>query len=221
MENNQQKITMLQDLGIQFTTNKKTYKRRYGLFKCFCGNEFRCKITDVKSKNTKSCGCLKNNNQTTHGLRSHRLYRTWDGMMQRCFNQKRLNYKNYGAKGISVCDRWLDVSNFIEDMYPTFQEGLSIDRIDTKGNYEPNNCRWATKILQSRNTVKIRITNTSGYKGVTSIKRTNKFVSQIGVNSKKIYLGYFNTALKAAEAYDNYVIANNLEHTLNFKKQVK
>lgn len=158
-----------------------------------------------------------NEDKITHNLTHHRLYKTWNVMIQRCSNPKATRFDLYGGRGIKVCERWHSVENFIEDMYPSYQEGLSIDRIDGNGNYEPSNCRWTTKVIQSRNTRILKSTNTSGYRGVTSYNR--KFVAKIGVNNKAIHLGYFNTALDAAKSYDKYVIDNNLEHTLNFKKE--
>ena len=79
-----------------------------------------------------------------HGLWHHRLYPTWTAMMARCRNSKATGYEHYGGRGIKVCDRWLDVSKFIEDMFPSYKEGLRLDRVNNDGNYEPSNCRWAT-----------------------------------------------------------------------------
>ena len=156
-----------------------------------------------------------NQKKIRHGLRYHRLYKIWNGMVQRCINSKDTGYKNYGAKGIKVCARWHDVKNFIEDMYPSYQEGLTLDRENSNGNYEPSNCRWATKTTQSRNRIVRQSNNKTGYKGV-SIGRLNRFTAQIKVNSKTIYIGTFLDKLEAAKAYDKYIIDNNLEHTRNF-----
>ncbi len=215
MENNQKEIVLLRDLGMLSPKETSNYKKRYGLYKCFCGSEFKAQAKSIKSKHTKSCGCIGTSNK--HNLTHHRLYKTWLGMMQRCNNPKQISYKYYGAKGIKVCNKWLDINNFIEDMYPSFQEGLTIDRIDVNGNYEPTNCRWSTKTVQSRNTRKLMCNNTSHYRGVHFDNTINKWIAKICVNFKRIHIGTFNVAIDGALAYDNYVIENNLEHTKNFE----
>ena len=201
---------LLKDLGMRYPRKKSTQKKRYGLYQCqYCGKEFEAQVHDVKNGYTKSCGCLTT---ATHGLTKHRLYTTWASMKARCYNEKKPNYKDYGGRGIQVCERWLDIANFIEDMYPTWEEGLSIDRIDVNANYEPDNCRWTTDEVQNRNTRDIGKNNTSGYRGVSWSKRDNKWVGQIKVENKLIRLGCFKTALEGAKAYETYVRLNNLEH---------
>ena len=213
------KLILLEDLGRMYPNEKSTVKARYGIFKCYCGNEFKTQITRVKNGYTKSCGCyavevIKKTN-STHKLTEHRLYKTWNSMMQRCLNNSTPSYKNYGARGITVCERWKDVSNFIEDMYSTYQEGLSIDRINPYGNYEPNNCRWADRTTQAQNTRLIHSTNKSGYRGVCWHSRDKVWTAQITSHKKHVHIGYYDTALEAAKAYDYYVLSNNLKHTIN------
>lgn len=206
-------IILLEDLGMLYTKNsKRTY--RFGLYKCFCGKEFKAQSTSIKNKYTKSCGCTNG----THKLRGHRLYHIWNQMKQRCNNKNYTNYEYYGARGITICEEWLDINNFINDMYPSYKEGLSIDRIDNNKGYSKDNCRWSDKSTQVRNTRKIYSHNTSGYRGVHFNKKDKKWISQIVLNNKQIRLGNFNTAIEAAKAYDSYVINNKLEHTINFKK---
>jgi hypothetical protein len=86
----------------------------------------------------------------THGMWKHPLYKTWCNMRQRCYNQKDRRYKDYGGRGITICDHWLWFPNFIEDVGER-PEGCSVDRIDNNGNYTPENVRWATPTIQSRN----------------------------------------------------------------------
>lgn len=116
---------------------------------------------------TKSCGCLVKELHTKHGLRWHPLYRVWLGMKDRCYNVKKDRYPRYGGRGIIVCDRWKEsLENFIEDMYPTYTEGMQIDRINNDGNYEPTNCRWVTPKQNSMNKGS-QTGSTSKYKGGT------------------------------------------------------
>lgn len=211
MQNNQKELILLEDLGMHYPNETSNKKYRYGLYKCYCGNEFKADSKSVKRKRIKSCGCSR----FTHNLTNHRLYNTWSNMIRRCNNIKDERYKDYGARGITVCERWLNIENFIEDMYPSYQDGLSIDRENVNGNYEPSNCRWTTDNIQARNTQMLRRDNTTGYRGVYMNKKHKRYVSQIRVNSKYIYLGYFENKIDAAKAYNQYVIDNNLEHTLN------
>lgn len=209
-------LILLDDLGMIYPTEKSKFKYRYGFYKCYCGKEFRSRVSRIKTGYTKSCGCHRTKSITTHGLKNHRLYGVWFDMKKRCLDINNKSYEYYGGRGIKVCDRWLDIKNFIEDMNDTFQEGLSLDRIDNNKGYSPDNCRWATKETQSRNTRKIRSNNTSGYRGVYWYKNDKKWKAQIQVQYKIIRIGTFKTPLEAAKAYDQYIIDNNLEHTRNF-----
>ena len=217
-EKEYEKPILLEDLGTRFPTENSKKKRRFGLFKCFCGNEFEAITFHIKSGNTKSCGCLINQDKATHGLTKHRLYDIWNQMMQRCNNSEHKYYKDYGGRGITVCDRWHSIENFVEDMFPTFEEGLSLDRIDVDGDYEPSNCRWATKSVQARNTRLLRNDNKSGYRGIYWCKASNKWKANITFLGKKVHLGYFDTPEEGARIYDIFVIKNNLEHPTNFPK---
>lgn len=218
MENNQ--LTLIQDLGMLYPTEKSKRTARHAIFKCYCGNEFKAQVQNVKNKTTKSCGCHniaktveRNISRSTHNLTKHRLYSIWNNMIRRCEKENNKSFSDYGIRGINVCEEWHSVENFINDMYPTFCEGLTLDRKDNDLGYSKSNCRWTNRTIQSRNRRVIRSDNTSGYKGV--FKKGNSFVVKIGVNRKSINLGYFKNKKDGAIAYNNYVIDNNLEHTLN------
>ena len=208
---------LLEDLGLKYPTENSKRKYRYGLYQCqYCGKEFETQVQAIKNGNTKSCGCYQKRRAkeacTKHGARYHPLYLIWKSMKSRCSNLKDKAYPNYGGRGIKVCDRWRDVNNFIEDMYPSYTKELSIDRIDVNGNYEFNNCRWTDKETQQRNTRDIQVNNKSGFRGVSWSKVANKYIAMITVNYKVIYLGYHQTTLEAGKAYERYVRLHNLEH---------
>ncbi len=98
-----------------------------------------------------------------HGMRSHPLYKTWAEMRYRCENPKKWQFKYYGAKGISVCERWQHFPSFVEDMGDR-PDGCTLDRIDRLGNYEPSNCRWASRKEQANNSSWNRIIEFNGQK---------------------------------------------------------
>ena len=83
--------------------------------------------------------------------KDHRLYSTWKSMKSRCNNPNVSHYKYYGGKGVKVCNEWLDFWVFVKDMYPSFKEGLTLDRLDNNGDYSLANCRWSTPVEQASN----------------------------------------------------------------------
>ncbi len=126
-------------------------KHMYWFCKCDCGGSKVVQSPHLISGATKSCGCLQTDTFTTHNLSDHRLYNIWFGMIKRCTNKKYRCYKYYGGRGITVCNEWLDIKNFIKDMDDGYVKGLSIDRINNDLGYFKENCRWATAKQQSRN----------------------------------------------------------------------
>lgn len=114
-------------------------------------------------------------------------YWAWKAMKDRCGNPRNLSYKNYGKRGITVCDRWLEFENFYADMGDC-PKGHTLERIDNGGNYEPSNCRWATYIEQGRNR-RVRSDNKSRVSGVT--RESNRWKVTITVDRVRLYLGLF------------------------------
>lgn len=123
---------------------------------CDCGNSFEATGTKIRSGEVKTCpGCSKERvriSRVKHGMRGSAEYRIWTHIKSRCYNERVPEYKHYGGRGISMCDRWREsFENFLADMGERPTPGHSIDRRDVNGNYEPVNCRWATDIEQQNN----------------------------------------------------------------------
>lgn len=124
--------------------------------RCACGTEKTVSQGHLVRGATNSCGCVRIEKCTKHGFARVAKkvipeYRIWSTMRMRCFNPNQAGYAGYGGRGISVCARWDDFGNFLADMGRRPSPQHSIDRRNNDGNYEPDNCRWATPDIQSRN----------------------------------------------------------------------
>lgn len=204
---------------------RKEYKEGIWRCRCDCGTvrDVRTRLLLHKRSGSRSCGCLQrdvaqkqfleNNPNRTHGLsHRHRLYPTWKTMRQRCMNPNSHKYHRYGARGIKVCERWDDFSMFLEDMEGTWKEGLTLDRINNDGNYEPGNCRWATMAEQARNKgeAKMFIIDSLGYQP-EQLVRWEEFPDLANVMSE-----LFNGNMTEAANLDFYEM-HSLSHAIFIK----
>lgn len=173
--------------------------RYYWKCLCECGNTTLVLSTGFKLR--KTCGC--SNHGETHLMSNSPEHRAWSHLKSRCLHEGHIGYKNYGGRGIKVCDRWTEkgtgFQNFYADMGPRPSNLYSIDRIDNNGNYEPSNCRWATKTEQSNN------------------QRQNRFITWNGVTKSAAQWAKY---LGAPPSSVRYAIYNNTTDKL-FHKYLK
>ncbi|MEI6282734.1 MAG: hypothetical protein WCP82_08480 [Alphaproteobacteria bacterium] len=125
---------------------------KFGRVQCSCGSPPRyVGITALRSKQAQSCGCLHKERVTKHGEWKNPLFKVWKAMISRCSNTNDKRYPRYGGRGVVVCERWMDVHQFIADVERGYEPGLQLDRKNNDSGYEPSNCQWATAKQQTRN----------------------------------------------------------------------
>jgi hypothetical protein len=154
---------------------------------CDCGRESIVSGSALNCGKTKSCGCLTAENRkkakTTHGQSNSRIYRIWSQMKVRCFSKKKDNYNLYGGRGITICPEWLDFNNFFKWAVKNgYKDDLSIDRINVDGNYEPENCRWATRKEQQNNR---RVNRNFTLNGIE--KTVSEWAEELNISRSALY----------------------------------
>lgn len=173
----------------KLTFIKEEYRKKYSngavtkfaMFRCDCGTDKVINLSNVRRGLVKSCGCIV---ATQKGLSKTSLYKCYKHIRHRCLNPKDVNYKNYGLRGITICQEWLDdFSAFYAWATKNgYKEGLTIDRIDVNGNYEPSNCKWSTMKEQQNNRTNNRIIEFKGEK-----KTITAWAEQYGMSYRNLH----------------------------------
>jgi hypothetical protein len=154
--------------------------------KCDCGNTTTVRAGDLMSGKTQSCGCFGKEKRleanVSHGMSHNSTYSSWKAMKKRCNNPNEIDYKYYGGRGVIVCTRWKNsFENFYSDMGEK-PKGLTLERIDNNKGYSPENCYWATRSQQSRNTRTNRMIIYRGKKQCVA-----DWADEIGINYHALY----------------------------------
>lgn len=149
--------------------------------KCECGNTKIINFNNIKRGLVKSCGCIT---KTVNGMSKTRIYQIYRHLINRCYREKDISYKNYGNKGIIVCDEWKNdfMSFYNWSMANGYANDLTIDRIDVNGNYEPSNCRWVNMAVQQNNRSNNRILEYKGQK-----KTITEWAKYCGLSYRNLY----------------------------------
>lgn len=194
------RLTAVRELGLRS-------KKRFWLFRCECGSDYEADSAAVRRGRNKSCGCYRSEfmraRQLTHGGVRTPEYHSWQAMLERCRNPKNVAYASYGGRGIRVCSRWKSFANFKADMGPR-PDGMSLDRIEADGDYEPGNCRWADALIQANNKVNTIVVQHCGWDMPLVIACRAE-----GLIYATVY-GRLRRGIPAQQAFDEALIARGL-----------
>jgi hypothetical protein len=188
-------LTVIGEERIRRDTPKSKKKHSYCrnlILRCICGNQIKAYCSNVVRGDYVSCGCMRGSfskeRATIHGMTKSREYNIWIGMKARCLDIKATSFKRYGALGIKVCHRWLEsFQNFLDDMGLCPSVNHSLDRYpNNKGDYTPNNCRWATPKEQARNTKNNVYIIYNGRRRLLV-----EWAEELGIKSQTIYVRIF------------------------------
>lgn len=203
------RLTVIASLGVR-------KRKQFVLTRCECGNTFESALSNIRSGNTLSCGCLRKETTsiraTKHGYRNTRLYRVYTAMLQRCNNPNDRSFCNYGGRGITICAEWQEsIHTFLAwAKSAQYSDDLELDRINVNEGYSPKNCRWVTQTVQARNRRTQK--HSSKYTGVHYQKKTGKWVSAVTVNKVRSVLGSFDTEETAWKARCAFIDLHQLHH---------
>lgn len=136
-------------------------KSKYVVCSCSCGNNTIVTYHSLCIGTAKSCGCYAKSRNVTHGLTKRRVRSIWRNMIYRCCREENKDYEHYGGRGIKVCDEWMNLLTFVEDMGIP-DDSMTLDRIDNNGDYCKDNCRWITNTEQQWNKSSNRILDVDG-----------------------------------------------------------
>lgn len=177
-------------------TGRRQLRNFIWKFRCDCGVEIERPYGEVRRGNVQSCGCLQREGAaqrlkavthlgtasvTTHGMTGTPTFISWDSMKQRCLNHRHKSFPQYGGRGIKVCDRWLEsFENFMADMGER-PDGMTLERDDVDGDYEPSNCHWATAKEQGNNRRNNRMLSHAG-----ETMTVKEWADRIGISDKAL-----------------------------------
>ena len=200
------KFGKLEVIGVHDTGSRKTYY----VCQCDCGDIKVVRADALISGATKSCGCIKKEQDKInlsanhkHKMSGTRIYETWQDMKRRCYNKQNARYDRYGGRGITVCDEWLNNFQSFYDWAISngYSDDLTIDRIDNDGNYEPSNCRWSTAKEQCNNrgsNINITIGNAT--------KSLMRWCEIFNVDYKKVYARYKRNGYEGIDRLFNDIL---------------
>lgn len=172
---------------------------------CICGNRVSVRQVPLKTGHTRSCGCLRREvtrlRRTEHGKTNTPEYGSWQKMKERCLNPNCPAYKNYGGRGIKICEQWINsFTAFLSDLGPR-PVGYTLERINNSGNYEPGNCKWATRAEQNNNTRKTRYVEHNG-----ETLTLKEWAKRTGINSATLRNRIFNFGYTPERAFSQPVM---------------
>ena len=204
--------------------------KRWGLFRCLCcGKEFKSDLSVGHKIQVRFCSkqCIMKATRTTveGGNEKHPLYKRWLSMRQRCNNPGSDNWKNYGSRGISIEPFFNHFENYVSyvSSLPGYEESnlanLQLDRINNDLGYVRGNLRWVNRSINITNQRKRTDHKHSLYRGISYSVIHSKWVARVNYQGKVLFARTFDTELEAVEARDDYILQNNLPHTLNLKER--